>query len=63
MHEFSEFTKRILDGCTWLMFAAAAITLDQVAATITIVSGLLGAACGALRLYESFERRRAKRGQ
>lgn len=60
MHEFSEFTKRILDAGAWLFFImAGALTLDRVAAIITIISGLIGIACGSVRLLEYRHRSRA----
>jgi hypothetical protein len=62
MHEFSEVTKRVLDTGTWLFFImAGALTLDRVAAIVTIISGLIGIACGSVRLLEYRHRSRAAR--
>lgn len=61
MHDLSENTRRILDGCTAALAAAAALSLNQVALLVTIAAGLVSIACGAVRLIDWVERRRARR--
>jgi hypothetical protein len=62
MHELSDSAKRFLDFLT-LLFAsvAAGMTLERVAAIITIAAGLMSIACGCVRLWEFRDRRRAAR--
>jgi hypothetical protein len=52
MHDLSETTKRILDICAGLFFAAAAVTLNQVAVVVTIAAGVVSIACGTVRLLD-----------
>jgi hypothetical protein len=62
MHELSEGARRILDALTVLFAAAAgALTLDRVAAIVTIAAGLMSCACGLLRFHEWRERKRFTR--
>jgi hypothetical protein len=55
MHDLSETTKRVLDIVTGLFFAAAAVTLHQVAVVVTIIAGVVSIACGAVRLYDRYK--------
>jgi hypothetical protein len=64
MHELSDSAKRILDVIMWsFAVVAGAMTLDRVAAIVTIAAGLISCACGLIRLAEWRERRRANRAR
>lgn len=54
MHEFSEQTKRLLDIIAAACAGVAAITINDVAAFVTVLAGIVSIACGAVRLYDRF---------
>jgi MFS superfamily sulfate permease-like transporter len=52
MHELSERTKHLLELVTIAGGIFTAVTLNQVAVTVTIIAGIVSAAVGCFRLYD-----------
>lgn len=59
MHELSERIRRLLDIAVWAFAGLAALSINDVAAIMTIGAGAVSIACGAVRLYDRFRPRRA----